>query len=58
MHTGVGAPRAVHGDARTLEACERVFEQALHRFPLGLSLPADESSAVVRKCEFERPHAW
>ena len=54
MHTSVGASRAVHVYARTLEACERVFEQALHRFPLGLSLPADESSAVVRECQLER----
>ena len=56
MHTSVSAPRAVNGDARTLEARERLFEQTLHRVALGLPLPADEPSAVVRKCEFERAH--
>ena len=47
VHAGVGASRAVHGDRRALEARQRVFEQTLDRFALGLSLPADESRAVV-----------
>src|SRR5262249_20131223 len=56
VHPGVRAPRAVYRNRRALEFRERVLEQALYRFSLGLPLPADEPGAVVGDGELESTH--
>jgi hypothetical protein len=41
------------GDGAAFKPRERVLEQSLNRYAVGLPLPADISSAVVRECQLE-----
>ena len=56
VHTGVGPARAMNHDIRSLNRCERVFQQSLNRGAGGLTLPADVVRAVVLQRDLQGAH--
>ena len=47
VHARVGPPGTVNGNGPAFERRQRILQQPLNRYPLGLTLPADEVRAVV-----------
>src|SRR5215472_7995760 len=47
MHTRIGAPGAMHRDALAAELGDGGFERLLNRGPVGLPLPAGQSTPVI-----------
>ncbi len=47
VYAGIRPAGAMHRHRRTIEPRERLLEQSLDRFAVGLPLPPDEARAVV-----------
>jgi hypothetical protein len=53
MNSRIGPPRSVNDDAIAAQTLERTLETILNRPPIGLALPAKESTTIIGDGEFE-----
>src|SRR5262245_50473173 len=58
MHPGVRPPGPMDRHRRTFEPGERLFEEALNRFAVRLTLPADKPRPIVGERQLENSHLF